>query len=869
MSESNFLCALDLVDTLVLNSRDAKFQVWGWIVAANATVRIDEVFVDCAGKGRYPTWFPQPRPDVASHYPDLENAADSGFISHNIPLIFGTDESVDVTVIAKCNGVEFAVLTKRVRLVWFDPENELFSLGKVGPFSYPEELDEERLTTYADCAPVFLLGAKSVMPSARTAVAARIPHLSEGGIFHDLLSGVVDCHDTYIEYRRKYFTHFEDQIGGYAVGKFDIYEVLNSIIAAVHERVMADAAGKRPVYVLTGTQHLALLPILGKIYPRAKYVHLRSGARLQQTDETVASHQARPTGARRNDKYSPYEDGFAGRSFDDVLRILTNTGKYDIDEVRWSSQASSGLRVERLLSSLGIDPVDWSLAGQHDHAVESQPARSSPVVPGYLGALPEFHDASPVFVLGAGRSGTSAVVGAMNAAGIEGFSEGHLFPMLDEMAQRMWQRYQQSPTPPSGLEGLRVRILEALVSTAFASAYAGYRGRRWIDKTPDHPMIECVPFLRALFPRARFLMMIRHPIAFVESRRRKFGESSLSAANEWVRCIGSWKSARSSLTALQYREVDLDKLNDPALLQDLSTFLDLEDAPRKRFNDYLASERPEFTRASPELLKAFEGLSGERRYNLRSTFYGMLSSVGEYADSVGWDGQTAQQIFETLGTLPEEFGYAIHRPDNHLEGLLLQWAGKLEEYRHTAEYQRKNAKYWAEEAKGWKTAAGQKETSAAYWAEQAKNWKVAADQKDTNAAYWAGQAKNWKSAAEAQEKNAAYWALQAQNWKVVAEEKDVNAAYWAEQAQNWKVVAEQKDVNAAYWAEQAQNWKVAAEQKDVNATYWAEQAQNWKVAAEQKDLNAAYWAEQAGNWKVTAEAREKDAAHRAEQARKR
>jgi hypothetical protein len=129
MSEPHFLCALDVVDTLVLNSRDAKFQIWGWIIAANANVKIDEVFVDCDGKGRYRTSFPQPRPDVASHYPDLENAASSGFVTPGIPLQFRADESVDVTVIAQCNGVEYPVLTKQVRLVWFDPDNELFSLG--------------------------------------------------------------------------------------------------------------------------------------------------------------------------------------------------------------------------------------------------------------------------------------------------------------------------------------------------------------------------------------------------------------------------------------------------------------------------------------------------------------------------------------------------------------------------------------------------------------------------------------------------------------------------------------------------------------------------------------------------------------------
>ena len=864
MSEPHFLCALDVVDTLVLNSRDAKFQIWGWIIAANANVKIDEVFVDCDGKGRYRTSFPQPRPDVASHYPDLENAASSGFVTPGIPLQFRADESVDVTVIAQCNGVEYPVLTKQVRLVWFDPDNELFSLGKVGPFSFPDELDESRLTAYAECKPVFLISANPLTRSARSAVKARIPHLADGDIFHDLLIGLTECHDVYVEYRRNYFTHFHDQIDGFAIGKFDAYAVLNSIIATVHKRVMSEAVGQRPVYVLTGKRHLVLLPLIRRIYPLAKYVHLRPGALARWADWLVRSRDApSKRGVAGTAKYNPYQDAFAGRSFDQLLHILTKARKHDIGEIHWSSAVSSRRLAERLLSRLKIDLPDPKLAGRNDNAVATQPATSSSPVPGYLQVIPESSDASPVFVLGGGRSGTSAVVGAMNAAGIEGFSEGHLFPMLDEMARRLWGRYLRAPAPPPGLGGVRVRILEAVLTTAFASVYGGYGRRTWIDKTPDHPMIDCVPFLRALFPRAKFLMMIRHPIAFVESRRRKFGESLLSAANEWVRCIDSWKSAKSGLTAFQYREVDLDKLNDSSLLQeDLSSFLDLDDEQRKSFTDYLASERPEFTRVSPGLLKALEGLDGERGYNLRSIFYAMLSRLGEYADGVGWDGETAQQIFATLGTLPEEFGYAIHRPDDHLESLLLGWAREFEELRHTAEYQQKNAAHWAEEARNWKTAASEKDTNAAYWAEQVESWRAAASQKDTSAAYWAEQAKNWKTAAEHQEKNAAYWAEEARPGKLdelrhTAESHEKNAAYWAEEARNWKTAAEQKDINAAYWAEQAQNWKTAADQKDINAAYWAEQANNWKITAEAREKDAAYWAEEAKKREIAAGSRKR------------
>jgi hypothetical protein len=155
--------------------------------------------------------------------------------------------------------------------------------------------------------------------------------------------------------------------------------------------------------------------------------------------------------------------------------------------------------------------------------------------------------------------------------------------------------------------------------------------------------------------------------------------------------------------------VDLNELNDPSLLQELSSFLELDDEQRKNFADYLASERPEFTRTPAELLEILERLDAKRGYILRSIFYDMLNSLGEYPDAAGWSSETTNQIAEVLGTLPEEYGYKVRRPDGHLESLLLQWATKLEEYRHTAEYHETNAAYWVEQAAGLKSAAESRE----------------------------------------------------------------------------------------------------------------------------------------------------------------
>src|ERR1051325_11199637 len=118
MAASTFLCALDLVDSISVSARWASVQIYGWIIATDGTV-IDEVFVECDSKARYPASFPEPRPDVANPYPSLENSDRSGFATSDIPFERAA-ESIDIRVIARCAGVEHLILTRRARLIWYD-----------------------------------------------------------------------------------------------------------------------------------------------------------------------------------------------------------------------------------------------------------------------------------------------------------------------------------------------------------------------------------------------------------------------------------------------------------------------------------------------------------------------------------------------------------------------------------------------------------------------------------------------------------------------------------------------------------------------------------------------------------------------------
>jgi len=252
---------------------------------------------------------------------------------------------------------------------------------------------------------------------------------------------------------------------------------------------------------------------------------------------------------------------------------------------------------------------------------------------------------------------------------------------------------------------MRKPVLGVIAKTTIVSVYGGDGSRVWVTKTPDRAMIDCIALIRAIYPRARFVMMRRHPISFAESRRRKFGEPLLSAINEWIKCIESWKTMRSGLPSSAYLERDVEELRDPQLNDELCAFMELNAAQRKTFADYIAAERPEFTRMSQDALAAFAELADERLFNVRTVFFGMLDALGEYLEDTNWSNEQKEQVLSLLGSLPAEFGYAIHRPDQHVLNLLVSWSKTLEQYRHTAEFHERNAVYWAEMAENWRIAA--------------------------------------------------------------------------------------------------------------------------------------------------------------------
>jgi hypothetical protein len=157
-------------------------------------------------------------------------------------------------------------------------------------------------------------------------------------------------------------------------------------------------------------------------------------------------------------------------------------------------------------------------------------------------------------VLGAARSGTSAVAQALLSVGYEGCQEGHFFDLLAHWAVGLDRFIDLKGDEIAGdRDTLAARFsreylgsaLDALFLTAAGDAFST---SMWIDKTPTSDMIYLAPRLKRIWPQARFIFMRRRFFENVESRRRKFAAYNFHRnCEEWGQSMDAWLEIRSLL----------------------------------------------------------------------------------------------------------------------------------------------------------------------------------------------------------------------------------------------------------------------------------------------------------------------------------
>ena len=256
-------------------------------------------------------------------------------------------------------------------------------------------------------------------------------------------------------------------------------------------------------------------------------------------------------------------------------------------------------------------------AGGEERAQPGSNGSQLKPLPFDVSKLQQFPDVQPIFILGASRTGTTAVAGALEKSlNSFRFLEGHLFHLLVPMLSGIktnWDQLRRGEGERDYVRGQdRVEIYDVLddVTSAFNDVYtrsaAEASRSRWLDKTPGHETILAVPVLAHLYPNARFIFMHRHPIKRAVSFLKKFEnfpEATMeSAIISWEASMHLWPQVRETLPAgtwIELQQPDL-RLRTDDVMQSLTTLLSLAPPEAKATREYLLNERPESTGSSDD-----------------------------------------------------------------------------------------------------------------------------------------------------------------------------------------------------------------------------------------------------------------------------
>ncbi len=176
--------------------------------------------------------------------------------------------------------------------------------------------------------------------------------------------------------------------------------------------------------------------------------------------------------------------------------------------------------------------------------------------------------ASPVFIVGSPRSGTSMLAHVLLTIGYSGFREGNLFGLLHTLQTAIDQYFVWFGTDNE--EVLMSRIDRDGLKREVAQIFRGALDQQhpippWFDKSGNPEVIELIPVLLDLWPGARFIFAKRRAIENVTSRLSKFPEHSFEYhLQDWARNMNAWRTIRHVLPESARIEIDQqDMLRDP------------------------------------------------------------------------------------------------------------------------------------------------------------------------------------------------------------------------------------------------------------------------------------------------------------------
>jgi hypothetical protein len=249
-------------------------------------------------------------------------------------------------------------------------------------------------------------------------------------------------------------------------------------------------------------------------------------------------------------------------------------------------------------------------------------------------------ESRPVFVLGAPRSGTSAVCLALQkGTRYRGFSEGHVLDVACRLGNAVDTHFARKDASISLQTSAAYHLayvtrarFRALIIEMLRRLAANYTTPFWFDKTPTYPMVASVPIIGQAWSQARFIFMKRRGLENICSRIRKFAGDFPGDCRDWALIMSGWRAVRETV-ADRFIEIDQRSmlLDAGSTAARVGRLLDLNPAEIEAFADILRRERPEATGPSE----------------------GIVTDLSE----LGWSAEQIEIFQRVCGAEMEAYGY--------------------------------------------------------------------------------------------------------------------------------------------------------------------------------------------------------------------
>lgn len=248
----------------------------------------------------------------------------------------------------------------------------------------------------------------------------------------------------------------------------------------------------------------------------------------------------------------------------------------------------------------------------------------------------------PVLVVGAARSGTSAIAQGLLATGkYEGQQEGHFIPVLRSLIQNIQTFYERNREETFESRDTLIRrvpedvFIDCIKATFIEVCAAAYPSGHWLDKTPTAEMIYSVSTLCDIFPNTKVIFVHRRGVENIASRLRKFPTLSFAHhCHDWTTVMRAWLEVRQRLSerCIELRQLEISE--SPERCSDrLSGFLNLSVEQSRILKQALRHDQPEKT-----------GSSTGATYNY---------------DDLHWTEEQKSIFTEICGPMMQAYGYAV------------------------------------------------------------------------------------------------------------------------------------------------------------------------------------------------------------------